>query len=83
MERICLIDGENVESLHFPLYRATGDIVKVSIQTMCPMLASATCVFHCLLCVVQSYRCCFFPLTFEFHVEFMSVIFQNLSPLYM
>jgi hypothetical protein len=57
MERICLIDSETVRSLHFPLYRATGDIVKVSILIMCPMLASDDCVFHSLLRVVQSDRC--------------------------
>jgi acyl-CoA synthetase len=29
MERMYLIDSETVQNLHFPLYRATGDIVKV------------------------------------------------------
>jgi hypothetical protein len=57
MERICLIDSETVQSLHFPVYRATGDIVKVSIRIMCSMLASDSCIFHSVLCVVQSDRC--------------------------
>jgi hypothetical protein len=35
MERVCLIDNETVQNLHFPLYRATGDIVKVSICAVC------------------------------------------------
>ncbi|KDR21131.1 hypothetical protein L798_04060 [Zootermopsis nevadensis] len=34
VERVCLTDNEIVQNLHFPLYRATGDIVKVSIQAM-------------------------------------------------
>ena len=64
MERICLIDSETVQSLHFPLYRATGDIVKVSIQIMCPMLASATCVCFIVYCVWFSHIDAVFSLNF-------------------
>jgi hypothetical protein len=56
-ERICLIDTETVQSLHSPVYRATGDIVKVSIQVMCPMLASENGVFNNVLPVAQLGSC--------------------------
>jgi hypothetical protein len=38
VDRVCLVDSETVQNLQFPLYRATGDIVKVSIQALCPIL---------------------------------------------
>ncbi|XP_033611608.1 beta-alanine-activating enzyme isoform X4 [Cryptotermes secundus] len=29
MDRVCLVDSETVQNLQFPVYRATGDIVKI------------------------------------------------------